>query len=611
MNKEIFTYLKSYSFDPIKINRLIISAYFYSNKIIETNNKLLKPLFIRELDEDYESLQNILKIQNVFDIEGIIEIFEFVISPKEKVVTGAVYTPKPIRDYIIEQCLNKFNESDLLKVCDPACGCAGFLYSASKKLKERTGLTYKEIFRNNIYGLDIQEYSVERSKILLSLLAISEGESERDFNFNIFMGNALNFNWSSALSDFKGFNLVLGNPPYVCSRNIDNESKKLLTNWKVSLSGHPDLYIPFFEIGLEILKENGVLGFITMNTFFKSVNGRALRKYFADAEYDLKIIDFGGRQVFQSKSTYTCICIIQKKKSTTIWYTMGDENNLNDISDFNSILYSSLNYQNGWNLQQIDLLTKIESTGIPFGKLYTTRNGIATLKNDIYIFDPIRTDEDYYYLLDNIEYPIEKDICKDIINPNKMTKVQDIDLLRQKIIFPYNHDLTGKAVLIIEKDLKTLFPRAYSYLCDKKQILASRDKGNGKYENWYAYGRHQSLEKYRNKLFFPHITPHIPHFTLCSDDNLLFYNGIAVISDDKIELSLLQKIMSSRLFWFYITKSSKPYGSSYFSLSRNYIKSFGIYNFSTEDRSYILGENDSALINKYLESKYGVHLENI
>ncbi len=75
--------------------------------------------------------------------------------------------------------------------------------------------------------------------------------------------------------------------------------------------GHPDLYIPFFEIGLTLLKEKGMLGFITMNTFFKSVNGRALRGYFQSKNYDLKIVDFGSTQVFQSKPTYTCVCLIQ------------------------------------------------------------------------------------------------------------------------------------------------------------------------------------------------------------------------------------------------------------------------------------------------------------
>lgn len=54
--------------------------------------------------------------------------------------------------------------------------------------------------------------------------------------------------------------------------------------------------------------------------------------------------------------------------------------------------------QKGWNLKDNKTISKIESTGIPFGELYQTRHGIATLKNDIYIFRPVDEDNDFFYL---------------------------------------------------------------------------------------------------------------------------------------------------------------------------------------------------------------------
>src|SRR5690606_9606478 len=130
-----------------------------------------------------------------------------------------------------------------------------------------------------------------------SLAAIVEGEDEEKFDFNIHIGNALDFSWNENVESFKGFDAVIGNPPYVCSRNIDEESRDLVMNWAVSKSGHPDLYIPFFEIGISNLRPGGILGFITMNTFFKSVNGRALREYFQQQKLRMEIIDFGAFQV--------------------------------------------------------------------------------------------------------------------------------------------------------------------------------------------------------------------------------------------------------------------------------------------------------------------------
>lgn len=611
MKKEAFSFLKSYSFDPFEIDRLIVSAFLVSNNIENPTNVFLNSLFIKTGDKDYDYLLKFLEIGELKEFEQLIETFEFVISPEDKIITGAIYTPKIVRQYIIGQTFSKFKDFENISICDPACGCSGFLFNSAKVLKQKTNKSYREIFEQNIYGLDIQEYSISRSKILLTLLAVIEGEDELEFQFNLFKGNALRFQWNDYLKDFSGFDIVVGNPPYVCSRNIDFESKQLLGNWKVCSTGHPDLYIPFFEIGLTILKENGVLGYITMNTFFKSINGRALREYFQNEEFDFKILDFGSEQIFQSRSTYTCVCLIHKTKSKFLRYFRLSNLELLLENDFpyNTISYSTLNAFNGWNLQRTNAINRIESVGTPLGNKFKSRNGIATLKNNIYIFDPLKEDEDFYYLNNGIEYKIEKRICKDIINPNKLTKLDSIEQIIKKVIFPYAFE-GGQVKLIPESEFKRSYPNAFGYLLANKELLAKRDKGNGKYENWYAYGRSQSLEKLKYKLFFPHIASSTPNFVLNSDENILFHNGIAIIGENERELQFLQKLMSSRLFWFYIENSSKPYGSGYFSLSRNYIKNFGIFDFTEDEIESIITEQNSEMLNKFIESKYGVSFDN-
>ena len=71
----------------------------------------------------------------------------------------------------------------------------------------------------------------------------------------------------------------------------------------------------------------------------------------------------------------------------------------------------------------------------------------------------------------------------------------------------------------------------------------------------------------------------------------------------------MKKIMSSRLFWFYIENTSKPYGSGYMSLSRNYIKSFGVYDFSDEEKEWLIQEENQQSIDEFLEKKYDVFLD--
>lgn len=612
MNKEINKYLKNQNFtDPQLVDRLIVSAFLRINDIQVKENIFIKSFIISEVGSEADSLEKFIEIINVddfvFDFETLIELFEFVISPDDKVVTGAIYTPRDIRTFIINEVFRHINFIEGIKIADIACGCGSFLYDLAVYIHAITGQDFAQIFRDNLFGLDIQEYSISRTKILLSLLAIKNGEDIQDYEFNMYVGDALNFKWDEVIVNFEGFKYIVGNPPYVCSRNIPQITKQYLKDWEVCSTGHPDLYIPFFQIAIENLADNGVLGYITMNSFFKSLNGRALRSYFQQKKLGFKIIDFGNKQIFKSKSTYTCLCFIEKRFSEYLKYYKSQNEDLIDSIQFSKLYYDSFDSVKGWNLEISTIINKIEKTGRPFGDLYKTRNGIATLKNNIYIFDPVREDDNFYYLQNGSLFPIEKEICVDIVNPNKFTKINNIDSVTEKVIFPYQYE--GDKVSLINEDffLKN-YPQAYKYLSQKKEILATRDKGTGTYENWFAFGRNQSLEKMKNKLFFPHITPHIPNFVINTDENLLFRNGLAVVVEQEKELFFLQKLMASDIFWHYIKNSSRPYGSGYYSLSKNYIKNFGVYDFTQEQKDYIVKEKNLKKVNKFIKDLYEIEI---
>lgn len=617
MKQQVFKYLsRSCSSNPQEIDRLFVSAFFIANNLNVKKNLFLKTYFINESkDKEFVRLLEFLTVIESeigkFGIEELIELFEFVVSPADRIVNGAVYTPSNIREYITQQAIStKLDMVAKLKVADISCGCGSFLFNAAKDIKRLTKKPYFDIFKNQIFGLDIQSYSITRTKILLSILALSEGEDREEFQFNLFVGDALDFEWKASLKSFSGFDIILGNPPYVCSRHLSRETKNKLAKWEVCNSGHPDLYIPFFQIGIESLAKNGMLGFITMNSFFKSLNGRAIRKYFQDLSLEFKVIDFGTVQVFKSRYTYTCICLIEKRRSNFIQYYKSE--NIKKLpltfKSFTNVQYSTLNSHKGWNLQKNEIISKIESTGISFGQIYKTRNGIATLKNDIYIFNPIDEDKQFYYLQNGSVYPIEKEICRDIVNTNKLNKVGSLSMIKEKVIFPYDDEI--KPNLFSEAFLKNKFPMAHKYLCNKREILAKRDNGEGDYEKWFAFGRTQSLEKMKFKLFFPHLTDKTPNYLISTDDNLLFYNGLAIVGESKNDLTIIKKLMQSRLFWFYIENTSKPYTSGYFSLSSNYIRNFGVCNLDEEEKRYVLSENDMDILDRFFEAKYGVELHN-
>ena len=576
MNRVVLDFLKDYT-DVKSINRLLVTTFLVLKEQSNIKNHLILNLIIKKDDKDeFETLNSFLKllkkINQPFCFEQLLELFEFVISPSDKLVNGAIYTPKNIRQYITNESFSLTTEQSIedIKIADIACGCGGFLIDASRELKVKSKKKYKEIFRDNIFGVDIQPYSVNRTEILLALLAISEGEDEKEFQFNIHIGDTLEFDWK----DTK-FDMILGNPPYVCSRNMDDTTKELMKNWSTCKTGHPDLYIPFFQIGYELLKPNGVLGYITVNSFINSVNGRAIRSYFEERNVDLKIVDFGDEQLFKSRMTYTCLCFLQNNDNNMVQYVQKKSSNLKPMAEmkFKQEQYTDIDAFKGWNLKDNRFVKKMESRGKAFGDIYDTKSGIATLKNHVYIFKPIKEDDEYYYM-DNNTW-VEKSICKNIINSNKLDKDDDFNDLIQKIIFPYIHDENGKPVLIEENIFIQQYPMAYNYLQEHKDLLATRDKGNGNYPAWYAFGRSQSLEKRKFKLLFPQLVRKRFKTVYSEDADLYFYNGMCAYANKK-ELMVLKTIMSGNEFWKYIENKAKHYASGYYGLGRNYLKDFGV-----------------------------------
>lgn len=605
--------------DERTVNRLFVSAFIDSNEMVPPKSAFLSKYCIGEYGADYEVFQNVREhIRDEYgskiSLEILVKLFEFVISPADRIVTGAVYTPKDVRGAILQKALGDKNEEELknIRIADISCGCGGFLMDASLWIHHHTGKTYREIFKENIWGIDIQEYSIERTKILLSLLALYDGEDE-DFEFNLLCKDTLDYRCVDWDNQYAGFDVIVGNPPYVCSRNLSAETHAKLKSFEVCSSGHPDLYIPFFQIAIEMLNDTGRLGYITMNTFLRSINGRAVRNYFSRNKYAISIVDFRGYQVFDSNNTYTCLFYLDKHYTADdMQYAVNEQGNLSDDIHYTTIPFAALNDEKGWTLNNFDETTAIEAVGIQIKDYCPSRHGIATLSNDTYIFKPVTEDEIYCFLeSDGVRYPIECGICRNIVNPNKLNTIDDLDALFEKVIYPY-HVEEGRAIIYTPGEMRTLFPRAYAYLQAKKSILFKRDKGNtSNYPQWYAYGRTQSLVMPRYKLFFPKFANKSLQCAICDDPDLLLYNGLAFINTEVRKLLILKAIIESDLFWNYIQANGKPYSSGYYSLSGVDIKHFGIPEFTPEEEDELLALNDRVEIERWLREHYVVNMKMI
>jgi adenine-specific DNA-methyltransferase len=273
---------------------------------------------------------------------------------------------------------------------------------------------------------------------------------------------------------------------------------------------------------------------------------------------------------------------------------------------FSQIQYKNLDFKRGWLLNDkrvIENINKIESAGTSLGEKYKIRNGIATLSNDIYIFKPIAETKDYYILLqDGKRYEIEKAICREIIKPNILKYEHQIEDVKEKLIYPYTNGINPLS-LMSEPHLKSNFPKTYRYLEANREQLLNRDKGNGDYGAWFAFGRTQALTDKGYKLMFPYMAK-TPHFVFTDNKEMLIYCGYAVFNESADELKLLKRILESEVFEYYMTNTSKPYSAGYFSYAKNYVKNFGICELTTDERYFLSNGVSKKEVNEFLINKY-------
>ena len=605
MDKKINILIKNYADKAELMNKLVVTAFLRFHQLkVETG--FLAP-FVAEGRDGLES--DIELLAKDCSIENVINIFELAIPTAERTANGAVYTPQFIRDYIVRQVLHSIGKpmEDCL-YADIACGCGAFLCTLAETIHDSTGVSFAKIY-HHLFGVDISEMSICRAKILLALTALEHGECIEDKDFNLYCGNSLAFDFMGipVVAENRGFDIVVSNPPYVRSKHIDDKTKQFLPRWQTSRVGNVDLYIPFFEIGMSVLCEDGIMGYITVNSFFKSVNARALRSYFHEHQVGLSIIDFGEQLVFKKKLAYTCLAFLSKTSRDSLLYTKAD---IADVKANNNFVYSRIDYNTlddhrGWNLNHSEVLNNIrliENAGEALGDLYVIKNGIATLANDVFIFRPIREDLAYYYHTRNgIDYPIEKGICRDIIKPNILKNETEIAEKEEKIITPYD-----KANNVIREDyFISNYPKAYNYLQTCREVLDARDKGEGDYGAWYAFGRTQAIADSGRKLLFPYMSD-LPHFIYMPQKDMMIYCGYAIYNESETELLFLKRVLESSVFNYYMKHTSKPYSTGYYSYAKNYVKSFGMYPFSEEQKKHLLSLKSKNDVDNYLKDIYGL-----
>ena len=378
--------------------------------------------------------------------------------------------------------------------------------------------------------------------------------------------------------DNGGFDIAIGNPPYIKIQNIDNDEAAQLKKKYLTATGKFDMYVLFVERAFELINKDGICVYIQPHRFLNASYGQGIRNFLKRKHGLYKFVHFGVNQVFDTATTYTGV-FFYKENTPIITFASANSKDLNSLQ-FSEKEWSNLG--NTWIFSEeksdsiVEKILRNKTNLLDIFKgIY---QGLITLGDDIFIMEGEIEDKTFY----GYSKSINKNIKLEAAVMKPLLKGENIRRYGQPtsniyVLYPHTLNKNGKTVPIDEWDLKTYYPKAYSYLLQFKDHLERKKvsyKTNPKY--WY------SLHRAREKTIFDSIkiiTPQLQNYCNFAYDTKSMYpdaGGYILIIKPEFEKDILYYlgILNSSLFYHFIINTSTAFNNNYYYFKTAYIKPF-------------------------------------
>ncbi len=389
---------------------------------------------------------------------------------------------------------------------------------------------------------------------------LAEQSINIDFEDLDLSGNNQFFLWHTWFYDVfsqGGFDIVIGNPPYIRVQNLQHDlidlyKKVFSTAWK-----RVDISTLFIDKMMGHLSSQGVLCYITSNQFISAEYGRLLRKYILNNKLLDKIIDFAGLPVFESAITYVSIFILSHKEAESFDYYKVPKLPFANPELFNTCLYNDFTDE-PWSFvfsEDKCLLKKIQSFP-PLSDIAFAKGGIITGNDDSFIFK-------------QEDFPAEKDVSLDLIRTDDIQRYY-LGHPQLKVFYPCKYGDEGDTEIIPLYSIKQLYPQAYNHIQKNESILKARkDSRNvmGDKKHWYQPVRFGTLKLFKGKkILGPGIVNH-NKFVLDDEGYAFSFGNMYAITTNNVDvdLKILLGILNSKLVEYYLHKVAPVKQGGYFS----------------------------------------------
>lgn len=462
---------------------------------------------------------------------------------------GVVYTPENLVKSILD--ISGYLGPKILgkHVIDNSCGDGAFLKEivtrySNEYIKSNNNIFVIEDLKNDlqkyIHGIEINNIEAEKCQNNLNIICNNIGLF--NVNFDIMNANSLEVTKYNGKMDF-----VIGNPPYVRVHNL-KENFQYIKKQKFTMAGMTDLYIIFYEIGINMLNESGILCYINPSSVFNSLAGLEFRKYVIEQKLITDVVDLKHFQPFENITTYTAIIKLDKLNSKkTIKYSLFDEKSMKTIL-VDNLEYNEFQLDDKFyfgSKKDLKEFRKIIETEISEKKI-EVKNGFATLADSIFIKE---------------EFSFSSKFIYKILKGSKSSWKQ--------VIYPYD-----KNSKVIDFNLFEFELQEYLNLFKKELMKRSLDKGS----LWYAFGRSQAVKDFwKNRIAVNTLIRFkndIRIVLLKPGEGI--YSGLYVVGN--IDYDWLYEKLSAEKFVNYVKILGKYKSGGYYTFSSSDLKKYIVYN---------------------------------
>ncbi|RTJ18073.1 restriction endonuclease [Campylobacter jejuni] len=465
---------------------------------------------------------------------------------------------------------------------------------------------FKSFFSKNMFEFSFDEKVARKEfKNLLELYErIFELEKSHPFEWR--------FEFPEILDDdgnFKGFDLIIGNPPYIRQEELKELKPHLTKNYKV-YKGTSDIYTYFYELGFNVLKDRGgVLSYITSNKYTRAGYGEALREFLLKNVKFLEYTDLNGIKVFDSATVDTSILCFEKSKSKdnkfkylalsneilkTCAYDIGLYKDFAEFSQ-NSLSKESFTFSDE---NTSALKAKIERIGTPLKEWYGLNiyRGILTGYNEAFIITTEKRNE----ILAN---------CKDEAEKERTAKLMR-KMLRGRDIKRYSYEWAGLWVIGTFPSLKIdieQYPALKQYLSQfLPRIEQSGEKGCRKKTSNKWFETQDNIAYYeefeREKIVYPNMNK---EFIAFFDNEFFLLNQKCFIlshqSNNKKELLYLTALLNSNVNFYYFKQIGAKLGVSGYEMSKIFVEKLPIPKINSKNEK--LADELINLVDEILKAK--------